>query len=285
MIESPGKISVVIPTYNGMKYLPICLDSLYQQTYGNFDIVIVDNASNDGTVDFLKTNYPKIKIIANNKNLGFAKANNKGVKYALAHGSRYIVITCQDDRFQSNFLEEGVKILEQEGVGMGTPKIMYDNTNRLWWAGGKLLSTKELIKSPTIKIGEHVGKREEDKGQYNTMTKADALTGNALFVKKEVFDKIGYFDERYFLYGDDIDFSVKARKAGYDLIYFPTTTAFHMTPLKRKQKRTLKQLFLKFKRYLTGLTMVVVRQLKWYEKIIWFIKLPVTLAISLVKDK
>ncbi|MBU0598628.1 glycosyltransferase family 2 protein [Patescibacteria group bacterium] len=284
-MDQTKKITTIIPIYNGLKYLKICLDSLNQQTYKNFEIVLVDNASTDGSPDMIKKSYPGVKIIYNKKNLGFARANNKGIKYALENNSDYIVITCQDDRFEPNFLEQGIKVLEQKGVGMCTPKVIYDETNRIWWAGGKLLPLKELLKSTSIKISEHTGKGDEDVGQYNSPRLVDILTGNALFVKREVIEKVGYFDEKYFLYGDDIDYSIRARKAGYSLIYFPDTTVYHMTPLVRRDKRTLKQLILKFKRYLTGWILLAAKHLKWYVKIIWFVKLPITLLFTLFKDK
>jgi len=282
-IKNDKNISVIIPVYNGVKYLKKCFDSLYNQIYKKFEIIVVDNNSGDGSVEYIKNNYPRIKIIENKKNLGFARANNIGIKEALKKGAEVIVIISQDNYFETNFLYEGLKILEIKEVGVCTPKIIYAGTNIIWWAGGKFLTTKDLLRKFTVKITEHIGKKEKDLGQYNKIREVDVLTGNTLFIKREVFEKIGLFDEKYFLYGDDVDFSLRVKEAGFKLLYFPSTKVYHMTPLKSFKKRTPWSLFLKYKRYMRGLLTNVNRYLIWYQKLIWYFKLPLAVIITLLR--
>lgn len=248
------KISLIILNWNGWKMTLDCLESLRDIKCGDFEveIVVVDNGSTDNSVESIKNQISlasqseagraktkiineKLKIIENEKNLGFAEGNNVGIKYALENRADYVCLLNNDTRVDKNFLRELFKSAESdEKIGLVGGKIYFEkgyefHKNRylekdlgkvIWYAGG-LIDWNNVYAS-------HRGVDEVDRGQYDSETETAYINGCLMLVKKEVFNKVGLFDKKYFLYFEDADFSVRAKKAGFTLYFNPRAKIWHL---------------------------------------------------------
>lgn len=220
MGDSP-LVYIVVLNWNGKQDTVECLRSLQKVIYPNFKIILVDNASSDGTVDAVRKEFSEMEIIINRSNLRFAGGNNVGILSALDRGAEYVLLLNNDTVVEKKFLNHLVEASEKDNnVGMAGPKIYFHSKPDLfWYAGGKIEWWKGWI--------SHVGVREKDTGQYNTQSRTDYITGCCILVKREVIEKIGVLDERYFIYGEDADWCLRASKKGYSLIYVPSAIVWH----------------------------------------------------------
>ncbi len=215
------KVYIVVLNWNGKEDTIECLKSLEKIEYDNYKVVVVDNASTDDSVFEIERQFPKVEIIRNKKNLGFAGGNNIGIEFALENGADYVLLINNDTISCGNFLKELVKVGESDNrIGILGPKIyFYGEPKRIWFAGGKINWLKNE--------GTHVGFGEIDRGQYDSAKEVDYLTGCCLLIKKEVIGGIGALSEDYFLYYEDTDFSLRAKKAGYRCVYVPKSVIYH----------------------------------------------------------
>lgn len=210
-------ISIIILNWNGKKYLKDCFDSLESQTYPNFEIILVDNGSEDGSVKFVRENFPQIKIIGNKKNLGFAKGNNIGIK--LAKG-KYIFVLNNDTKVEKNCLENLVEAAEKDDkIGMCAPKILS-------------FGNPQIIDSVGLNIyfdgmSRGRGRMEIDDGKYNKIEEILFPSGCAALYRKTMIDEIGLFDENFFAYCEDTDLGLRGRLAGWKAILVPSATVYH----------------------------------------------------------
>lgn len=227
-----NKIYIIIVTWNGQQYITSCLNSIFAQAKKDFSVIVVDNNSNDQTKDIIRNNYPVVSLIENKSNLGFARANNIGIKKAIEQGANYIVLLNQDTEVKKDFLIEGLKYFEKNPIlGLASPIILYPDEKRIWFAGSKIYRNKEILIKPTTQIGEHIHKKQifSEADKKNSVAWVPAC---ALIIKKEVFDKIGYLDETFFMYGGDVDFSLKAKAVGIQLGYILNTLVIHKESIK-----------------------------------------------------
>jgi len=216
-------ISAVIPTYNGLQHLQVCFDSLKNQTirmHTQVKVVLVDNGSSDSTREFVKTNYPDVELISLDKNYGFAKAVNEGIKFSLKDENiSHILLLNNDIECSENFLEEMLEGFIDDTVGSVACKMMnYYNRNIIDDAGDFI----KLIGSPYAR-----GHAEEDKGQYDTPEYIFGACAGAALYRKEIFNKIGFFDEDFFAYYEDVDFSLRSQLAGFKCYYNPKAVCYH----------------------------------------------------------
>ncbi len=210
--------SVIIVNWNGKKHLEVCLGSLLRQSYLNFEIILVDNASTDGSIEFLKQNYSnRLKIMQNNENLGFAGGNNVGIKAA---NGKHILLLNNDTEVHEKWIEELVKVAEQDpSVGMCASKILsFYNRNVIDVAG-------HLLYRDGLNRGR--GRLEVDHDQYNRVEEVLFPSGCAALYRKKMLDEIGLFDESFFAYGDDTDIGLHGRIAGWKCMYVPTAIVYH----------------------------------------------------------
>jgi GT2 family glycosyltransferase len=209
-------ITIVIPNYNGNKYLKECLDSIYVQKYSDYQIIIIDNASNDGSYKWLKE-YKDITFKQLDKNYGFSRAVNEGIK--LAKGE-YILLLNNDTELCEGFFEEILKVMLKDSkiFGVSSKMIQYHNKTLIDDAGDEY----------TV-IGW--GYKRGDGNSVEDFTREEqvfsACAGAALY-RKEVFDKIGYFDENFFAYMEDLDISYRANIYGYKNMYAPNAKVYHI---------------------------------------------------------
>lgn len=230
------KIFIIVLSYNVKSELRDCLLSLEGLRNDGFEMhaVVVDNKSSDMSVDFVKRKFPRVKLIENSENLGYTGGNNVGIKYALENFADYVLIVNPDTTLDKNLLVELLSQATKEPkAGILGPKIYFapgfeyhkdlyhkaDLGNIIWWAGGII----DWDNVTTV----HRGVDEVGLGRFTKSEKTNVVAGAVMIVKREVFEKIGLFDERYFLYFEESDFCLRAKKAGFDLWYVPGATAWH----------------------------------------------------------
>ncbi len=215
------KCVVAILNHNGKDLLRDCLDSLAIQTFSNFETVVIDNGSTDGTSEFLETKYPWVRLLALNKNLGFSSGYNIGLRDALARGFEFILLLNNDTCVAKNFLAEMLETAkEDERIGAVCPKIYFaSQPQTIWYAGGDF--------SLWTCRPRHRGWKEVDRGQFDTPKQVTLATGCAMLVRCSALRDVGLLDERFWAYLEDVDWSVRFLKKGYKLIFAPNTQVWH----------------------------------------------------------
>jgi len=212
-------ISVIILNYNGKDYIEECLDSVLYQTYEPLEIIVVDNASNDSSLEILKEKYSsKIKLIESNANLGFAGGNNLALEDAKGE---FIALLNNDAVADRRWIEEFMSAVSRcDGTfGMWASKILFYDDREIIDTAGHLIYPDGLNRGR--------GKGEKDRGQYDKEEEVFFPSGCAAIYRKEMLDIIGFFDPDFFAYGDDTDLGLKARMAGWKCIYVPKSVVYH----------------------------------------------------------
>jgi len=215
------KIYIILLNWNNEEDTIECIESLKKMNYNNYKIIVIDNGSEEKSVQKIEKKYSDLCIIKNRSNLGFAGGNNVGIKYAIDNDVDYVLLINNDTTVEENFLTELVLVGEtDEKKGLLGSKIYFHSEkNRIWSAGGKVNWLKNK--------GTHIGLDEVDEGQYDKIKEVDYLTGCCLLIKKEVIEKIGVLEEDYFLYYEDTDFSLRAKNSGYTCVYVPASKIYH----------------------------------------------------------
>jgi GT2 family glycosyltransferase len=215
------RVAVIVVNWNGRDVTLECLRSLSALTFPNADLIVVDNASSDGSVEAIRAGYPNVALLAMPKNLRFAGGNNAGIREALAHGADMVLLLNNDTVVDPDFLTHLVTRMEADpSNGMVAPKIFYfDQTDKIWFAGGIISMWTGTMK--------HIGIREVDRGQHDTVGEIAYASGCCMLVRADVIRKIGLLDESYHMYTEDADWSMRARRAGYAIVYEPAARVWH----------------------------------------------------------
>ncbi|MBU4331546.1 glycosyltransferase family 2 protein [Patescibacteria group bacterium] len=234
-------ITIVIITWNSRKFLPYCLESIFEQTFKDFSIIIVDNGSTDGTVEYIKQEYPMATCLKNFKNLGFCRANNQGIH--LAKGE-YVLLCNTDIILKNDFLKNAMKTIESD--------------KNIASVGGKLLKAKwdseelpkpiktDIIDSCGLRVlkSHHVverGENEKDEDQYSKPEEIFGISGALMLLRKSALEDIKYkeeyFDENFFSYKEDVDLDWRFRLAGYISRYNPQAHAYHFRGVSKGDDR------------------------------------------------
>src|SRR3972149_8610335 len=211
-------VSVIVLNWNGGGFLEECLNSLANQSYKRFEIIVVDNGSTDGSLELVKKKFSgSVKLIENGRNLGFSGGNNRGIE--AAKGS-YILLLNNDAVAEKKWIEELIISAEKyPKTGMCASKVLsYDNRNIIDNVG-------HLIYRDGLNRGK--GRLEEDRGQYDNEEEVFFPSGCAALYRKKMLDEIGLFDDEFFAYGDDTDIGIKGRLAGWKCLYVPSAIVFH----------------------------------------------------------
>ena len=190
-----------------------CIESVKRSDFKDFEIILVDNASGDDLSDIKDVTFVKSEV-----NTGYSGGNNIGIKKALSLDPELILILNPDTTIEKNTISTLIAGMERYGAGVVCPKIYFDGTKKIWYAG------KDFDRLNVL--GLHRGMDQEDKGQFDEDKETEA-NGAAMLVKREVFEKVGLFDDRYFLYLEDSDFSLRVRAAGYKIMYIHKAMVFH----------------------------------------------------------
>jgi GT2 family glycosyltransferase len=208
-------ISIIIPNYNGERFLPACLDSIFSQDFSDFEVILVDNASSDHSVALVQLRYPTVTIIKNRMNRGYAGGGNDGIRSAFGD---YFLILNTDTVLCRNFLSIIHSSAKQKPeYGMYAPKILYPDG---------MLHAAGCSASFSGSSWER-GKGEADMGMYNIPCEVFSPYGAAALFSRELIDKTGGFDEDFFLYVEETDLAFRARLAGYRCWYEPGAAVTH----------------------------------------------------------
>lgn len=211
------RASVIVLSWNGMEYLESCLDAVLSQDYPDFEVIVVDNASTDGSADFVAEHYPQVRLIRNERNLGFAAGNNIGLRAATGD---VLLLLNQDTVVQPGWLAALVSALEDERVGVAGCKILYPDGETIQHAGGR-------IEWP-LGLAHHYGQGENDAGQWDTPRPVEYVTGAAMAFRRDVLDRVGLLDDDFWPgYFEDADFCRRVQQAGYEVWYVPEATLAH----------------------------------------------------------
>jgi len=230
------KVALVILHFNEPKLTENCLESVKKIKTQDFKVeVIVINNNPQEKINFLKRKFPEFVFLEVKENLGFTGGNNLGIKKALKKGTNFVLLLNNDTLVDKNLITELLEVAKNnKQAGILGPKIYfapnyefhrerYQEKERgrvIWYAGG-LFDWQNIIAS-------HRGVDEIDRGQYQRLEATDFASGCAMLVRKEVFQKIGLFDNQYFLYLEDVDFCQRAKKAGFKIFYVPTAKLWHL---------------------------------------------------------
>jgi len=234
------KISIIIPTFNGKDFLRECLGSVYRLNFPSYEVILVDNNSIDGSVDLVKKEFPQVKIIALNKNYGFARAVNEGIKLAASDRrqgtgeNHYIALLNNDTRVDRNWLEELARAAEKN------PEVSVFASNILSWDGEKIDSQgmKFFWKGKAEQINQN--KRFDPNSKLQNPRSIFGACAAAALYKKDIFQKIGFFDEDFFAYLEDVDFSFRAQLAGGKCLFIPSAIVYHQGGATRKRMGNFK---------------------------------------------
>jgi GT2 family glycosyltransferase len=224
MDSTAPQVSIVIPNRDGstprdgLTYLEMVLGTLQEQTFGDFDVTVVDNGSSDGSVEYLRSSWPDVRVVELAENCGFPMAINRGV---VASGGRYVALLNNDVELSPDWLELLVAELDRDPeLGFVTGKIMrHDDRGVLEQAGHDFFTCGRF---------QPRGLDERDTGQYDERAPTAIVTAAAALYRREALAATGGFDEDYFLYCEDGDACLRMLLAGYSGLYVPEPKAFHV---------------------------------------------------------
>jgi len=229
------KVSLVILNWNGIDDTLECLTSAMKLNAEGLrlEIIVVDNGSTDNSLKELGK-IKEITLIKNNENLGFSGGNNVGIKYALKNEADYIVVLNNDVTLEKNSIKELISQMASDStIGASSPKIYFskgyeykkgryktsDLGRVIWYAGG-------VIDWANV-YGQTNGVDKVDRGQFDEVYETDFATGTCMIVSREVIEKVGMFDERYYMYYEDTDLSQRIKKSGYKIVFNPKSIIWH----------------------------------------------------------
>jgi GT2 family glycosyltransferase len=245
------KIAVVVLNWNGKALTLDCVRSLLEIQTPNVETVVVDNASSDGSAEAVRQSFgDQVTVIVNDDNLGFAAGNNVGIQFALRNGADFVLLLNNDTVVDTDLINGMLRPFEADAtVGITGPKIYYyDPPDQIWFAGGELFLARG--------VSRHIGIRETDRGQFDEQRVVDYVTGCALMARREVFELAGFLDPSYVAYYEDADLCMRARRAGFSIVYAPEGKVWHKISAstggqvsRRKIVRKLKSTWMFFRRY------------------------------------
>ncbi len=209
-------LSVVIVNFNGKKFLDDCLSSLARQTFRDFEIILVDNGSSDGSADYVRERYPSVVLVETGNNLGFAGGTNAGIRVAQGE---FIFTLNNDTIADPHLLEESIKPMQADPhVGMCGAKMIFPD--------GRINSTAICLSRSGAAWDRGMG--EPDHGQYDTAEEIFGPCAGAALYRRSMLDEIGLFDEDFFLFMEDVDLAFRARLASWKCMYVPTARVVHI---------------------------------------------------------
>lgn len=213
----PISVSVIVVNRNGKRFLQDCFISLENQVFQDFETILVDNGSSDGSIVLVKDQFPWVKILTLDKNYGYSGGNNRGINMAKG---KYVVLLNNDTEVDPLWLEELIATIKKNPhVGFLASKVLfYEDRGKIDAAGDGFT------------LGGHGFKIRN--GQMNlkddpSPKEVFGASGVAVLFRRDVFDRVGYFDEDFFAYCEDLDISFRARLAGFKCLYVPTAVVYH----------------------------------------------------------
>ncbi|HLY75226.1 MAG TPA: glycosyltransferase, partial [Planctomycetota bacterium] len=226
----PPAVSVIIVNFNGGEFTPACLDSIPAGT----EVLVVDNGSKDGSPEAIAEKYPSVQLLRNPSNFGFARAVNQGIA---ASSGRYVCLLNNDARLSPGALSTLMAYMDAHpGVGMTAPQLLHeDGRKQHSFDNFPSLATAFLNKSllRLFAPGSYPSKKQE----ISEPREVESVIGACMMVRRDVIDRIGPLDERYFLFLEETDWCLRCRRAGYGVVFVPGSTVVHLQGKTRDQVR------------------------------------------------
>ena len=227
MILNQPKVFIVVLNYNGKAVIKKCLTSLFKLDYPNFEVVVVDNNSTDGSLEIAKGCFSRANFIKNAENLGYAAGNNIGVRFSLERMADYVLLLNNDTEVENDFLAKLVEVAEsEEKIGIISPVILDGRTKEVWFSGGEILWNK-------------MSSRHKQNIPAEDYYESEFITGCSMLVKASVFREIGLVDEDYFLYWEDADFSLRAKNNGFRNVVVSSSWVYHFEESEKNPKNKI----------------------------------------------
>ncbi len=214
--KTQPKIFVVVLNFNGRDVIKNCLKSIFKSTYPNLEVVLVDNNSSDDSFEIARVNFSKAYFIRNEENLGFSAGNNIGIRFALERKADYVFLLNNDAELEADCLSRLVEAAEKldEKTGILSPVIFKGDSREVWFSGGKI----DWLRMKT---------RHDSEIKTQEVYKSGFISGCAMLIPRKVFGEVGLFDEDYFLYWEDADFSFRTGKAGFKNYIVSSAWVYH----------------------------------------------------------
>lgn len=212
-----AKITVIIPNYNGIEYIGDCLDSLKEQSFKDFEVMVVDNASKDGSDDLVEKNYKDVKLVRLDDNYGFSRAANEGLMRTKKDD--YVILLNADTKADKDFVKALVKCIEKDEniFSVASKMIQMDKPDQYDGAGDLYCSLGwAYARGKDMKIG-----------RYEKECNVFSACAGACIYRRKLFEQIGYFDEFHFMYLEDVDIGYRARIMGFVNKYTPDAVVYH----------------------------------------------------------
>ncbi len=218
------RLTVVVLNWNGLEDTLALLSTLERCRVPegwSLHVMVVDNGSTDGSAAALEAGFPEVELLALPENLRFAGGNNRGVRRALEAGADAVMLLNNDTEADPALLERLLLALDQHPEAGALGPLIYFGapSQRIWYAGGRCW--------PALGHAAHRALRALDRGQFRSVEATGYLTGCCLLARREVWERVGLLDERYWIYAEDADWSLRARRAGVRLLFVPTARLWH----------------------------------------------------------
>ncbi len=211
-----GLVSIIILNYNGEEFLENCLESIFRETKVNFEVIVVDNDSPDKSGEKFSKKYKTCKFIINKKNVGVSEGLNIGIRNA---NGEFIVLLNNDLIVAPKWLDYLFDAYDEKGSGLYQPKFLKMRDRSIIDSAGNLINI--------FGFGFSREKGRKDHLQYNKIEEIGFAAGTCLFCSKEIFDKVGLFDEKLFAYNEDLDLGWRAKLLNYKSYYVPKSIVYH----------------------------------------------------------
>lgn len=218
---SSSHVGIIVLNWNNYADTIECVESVKKISYPQYALIIVDNGSTDGSENILRQKFPDLPLIQTGRNIGYAGGINTGVKYVLETGADYILILNNDTIVDPTAVEELAKAAsDDKQIGMLSSKIyFYDRPNTIWYAGATFY--------PFLGWGRHRGYNKVDAGQFDVTEETGRPCGCSMMVTRELCERMGLLNEDFFCYGEEVDWSLRCRKAGFRVMYVPSSKIWH----------------------------------------------------------
>lgn len=227
------KISIVIPNWNGKEYLRACLRSLEKQTRKDFVVIVVENGSRDGSAAMVAKEFPKVELIQNAENLGFAGGVNCGIRVAK---TEYVVLLNNDTLVDKAWLHNLVGALERDhNYDFATSKMVFEHDRNIINSAGDGVTT--------YGFAVPLGLMKKDSKAFSRSKPVFSACGGAAVYRTRLFTEIGLFDEKFFAYLEDVDISFRAQLAGHRCLYVADAVVYHHGSATTKQLSGLGELW------------------------------------------
>lgn len=237
-------LSIIIVSYNSGDFLKKCIDSIYESSIKNFEVIVVDNASKDNSVWEMRKFGSKIKLIENKKNVGFSRANNIGIKKS---SGKYVLFLNPDTLVNKDTFETLISFMDKtKNAGVITSRVILPNGKlddschrgfpTPWNAFCYFSGLEKIFPRSKLFAGYHMGWED-----YNKTHEIDACAGSFMLVRKEAGEQIGWWDEDFFFYGEDLDFCMEIKNKGWKIYYYPHVSTTHFKGVSSGIKKISKE--------------------------------------------